>query len=204
MKIKEMKLAKPFAAVMMLFLSLSFASCDDNEPNDGKLTSKVMYGEYTGLMTSQATALDETESTGVEITASVDNDIVCFNSFPIRDIVFSILGDEQATDAIIEAVGDVKYEIGYSPTIIESSKSINMLLDPKPLVLNVTLSPETDPLIVTVEVSATNEASFTSLDSKMKFAITIDKVWLGEGDNQTELAGFEPLTLNFDMTQEKK
>lgn len=204
MKIKTISLAKNFAAVMMMFVGLTFASCDDNNEPDDKFTGETMYGDYTGIMTSQASTLEEGETAGVEITASVDNDTVTFSSFPIHDIVMSIVGDEDATNAIIEAVGDVKYEIGYKPTVVASSKSINMQLDPEPLVLNVVLSPESAPLTVTVEVSAGKDAAYTSLDSKMKFSITVDKVWLGNGDDKTELPGFEPLTLSFDMTQSKK
>lgn len=204
MKTESINLAKSFAAAMMMIMGLTFASCDNSDEPGDKLTKEAMYGNYTGIMTTQAATLEEGESAGVEITASVDNDIVTFTNFPIRDIVMTIVGDEEATNAIIEAVGDVNYEIGYKPAVVAASQSINITLDPKPLVLEVALEADAEPLTVTVDVKAGNDAVYTASDSKMKFSITVDKVWLGSGDDKTELPGFEPLSLTFDMARSKK
>ncbi|MGM9802641.1 MAG: DUF4840 domain-containing protein [Muribaculaceae bacterium] len=207
MEIKKMKKAQMFAAALMMCFTLSLASCDDNnEPKGEILTAETMYGAYTGTFTAQTAVTQLNDEAGTTLNAEVANDTIYFSNFPINDIVMTIMGDEAATDAIVEAVGNVSYKLGYTPTVVASTQSIAMNIAPEPLVLNISIPADDEQvqtLTVTVEVSASSNATYTATDGKMQFAISVDKVLLGTGDQQTELPNYSPLNLSFDMSQSK-
>ena len=59
----------------------------------------------------------------------VDNDTVYFDSFPIKDIVLDIVGDEETANKMAEALGDGT-KIGYEPELnTEKDEGILFVLD---------------------------------------------------------------------------
>lgn len=213
------KVFKPMRLFISMFLlgsSFSFVACSNDDDNTPELpyevTTKVMFGDYTGKMTaysivpSEGTGEGEETPAGVDVLAKVNNDTVYFDQFPIKDIVLNIVKDEALADKIVEAVGDVKYKVGYKPTLTEAKDSITFVLDPKPLQLAIAIpsdveGEEAQPLLIEVKVAAGEKAGYAVENVNMKFNFAATEVLLGEGEEQTSLPGFPSTTFNFDMTQ---
>lgn len=208
-----------FVSMFLLGCSFSFVACSDDE-NTPKLpdeiTTKTMFGDYTGKMIADNIAPSEGEDTGegeetptgVDVSAKVNNDTVYFEQFPIKDIVLTIVKDETLADKIVEAVGDVSYKVGYKPTLTTDKDSINFVLDPKPLKLSVAIPSDTEgeepqTLLIEVKVEAGQVAGYAVESKNMKFQFAATEVLLGEGEEQAPLPDFNSTTFNFDMNQAK-
>ena len=117
--------------------TINSLSSDLNALTLQELFTDAVYGEYTGTMTAYALTTqaegEEETPTGVEVEATVADDTICVNSFPIRDIVLSVVGDSALADQIVEAVGNVDYKLGYKPTLSAEQDSISLALAPQPL-----------------------------------------------------------------------
>lgn len=218
---KEFKLNRLFVFMLVLGCSFSFVACsDDDDPiweRPDAVTPQIMFGDYTGKMqalTVVPTGRENVEGneetpTGTDILAKVDNDTVYFENFPIKDIVLSIINDEESANKIIEAVGNVKYKIGYSSALTTASDSVKFVLDPKPLKIAISLptaaeSEETQTLNIEVKVSPAEGGSYELKTTKLKFKFNAEKVLLGEGEEQIEFPGFIPTTFDFAMEKTKK
>lgn len=162
---KEMKFNRLFVSLMLAGCTLGFVACsDDDSPNPTEPKVEDVYGDYTGTM--QAALLDQStfsegegeEPAGVDVAAQVKNDTVYFDEFPVRDLVVSIVGEEQA-DALLEAIGKVSYKVGYEATMTAAKDSVYMAFDPKPLEISVPMG-ENNALAVKVEVAAANKGSY--------------------------------------------
>lgn len=204
-----------FALMLIAASSLCLTSCsddDDDIKDPNAVTTATMFGDYKGKMTSWniATVADEDneEAAGTDITATIANDTIHLVKFPIKDIVMAIVNDETMANLIVEAVGDVNYNIGYKPALTAAKDSIMMSMDPKPLKLTVAMpatneGEEAQELVVEVEVKAGEKAGYAVEDGNVKFYFAATKVMLGEGENQQELNGFKPTTFHFDMNQNR-
>lgn len=206
--------AKVFASLLLMGSMFCFTSCsddDDNVPNPDEVTTDVMFGEYSGKMVaaSIATQDDEGEETpsGTDITATLNNDTIRFEDFPIRDIVLAIVQDETTADQIVEAVGQVGYAIDYKPTLAAEKDTVTYVLDPKPLTLAVQMPSDTEEeaqtLQIEVKVEAGEEAVYDVESGHTTFNFSATEVLLGEGEEQTPLEGFDGINLQFDMNQNK-
>lgn len=218
-KLKKMKkFFKPmqlFALMLVAGCSFCFTSCsdDDDTKDPNEINTSVMFGDYNGKMTSYNIAAheadDENEGTepGTDVLATIENNTVRFEKFPIKDIVLSIVKDENLADQIVEAVGDVNYDMEYIPTLTAEKDSIMMKLNPKPLKLTVQMPAENEgeeaqSLVVEVQIAAgEKEAGYAVETGNLKFYIDATKVMLGEGENQQEFTGFVPTSFHFDMNQ---
>lgn len=216
---KVFKPMRLFISMLVIGCSFSFVACsnddDENTPQlPDEVTTETMFGNYTGKMvgyniapsTGEDTGEGEEIPTGVDISAKVNNDTIYFEQFPIKDIVLAIVKDEALTDKIVEAVGDVSYKVGYESTLTEAKDSINLVLDPKPLKLSVTIPADTEGeeaqvLLIEVKVEAGEEAGYAVENANMKFYFAATEVLLGEGEGQTSLPGFTSTTFNFDMNK---
>lgn len=206
-----------FLSLLLVSGSFCFTACDNDDDNvppmPDNVSTATMYGAYSGLMNVASINPHEGEDggegkpSGVEIAAKVKNDTICFEDFPIKDIVLSIIPDEEMADKIVAAVGKVSYKIGYEPTLTANRDSIEFTLDPEPLKLAVTLPSETEeeakPLIIEVKVEAEKDGGYSVENANMNFSFVAAKVLLGEGENQQELPDFKPITCNFNMDQHK-
>ena len=206
------RLNKLFASALVMGCTLSFASCDNDDTAAPPtiVSTQSMYGDYTGVMTSLTIVPYEEESTdtpeGTAITATVDNDTIYLTDFPIKDIVLSIVGDETTADQIVEAVGQVDYKIGYTPTLSAAKDSILFTLDPKPLKLSVNIpgteEGESLPTAIEVKVQAAEGANYEGKTTALKFGFQASEVLIGE--DQTPLEGFTPTTFDFTTVKSRK
>lgn len=220
------KMKKSFQTIRVLALmafvgcALGFTACsdddDNNTPSPGEVTAEVIQGNYSGKMkTLYLSAQDlntgndgEESAQGVDITATIDKDSICFADFPIKDIVLSIVQDETMADQIVKAVGQVSYKVGYEGTLNAAKDSVYFDTTTKPLKLAVqipsaTNSEETQTLVVEVSVDPVAGGAYSVEDSEVKFSLNVTEIKLGEGDQQVALPNFNGMTLNFDMTQDK-
>ncbi|MCI6119520.1 MAG: DUF4840 domain-containing protein [Prevotella sp.] len=210
---KKIQTARVFAMLLFLGCTISLASCSDDDDDvtvPTEITTQTMYGDYKGRMTTVTTVTAEGEETpaGVEVTAKVDNDTVTVEKFPVKDIVMSIINDEEAAGSIVEALGDINYKIGYKPALTSANDSILMVLDPEPLMLNLTIPAQSESdvdqtLVIEVKVDAGENAAYSVADKKLKFSITARKVLIGEGEEKVELPGFTPAMFSFDLKKTK-
>ena len=210
--------AKVFASLLLMGSMFCFTSCsddDDNVPNPDEVTTDVMFGEYSGKMVAASIATQDDEGTGegeetpagTDITATLDNDTIHFEDFPIKDIVLAVVQDETMADQIVEAVGQVSYSIGYKPTLASEKDTVTYVLDPKPLTLAVQMPSDTEEeaqtLQIEVKVEAGEEAVYDVESGHTTFNFSATEVLLGEGEEQTPLEGFDGINLQFDMNQSK-
>ncbi|MGM9709780.1 MAG: DUF4840 domain-containing protein [Prevotella sp.] len=206
--------AKMFVTLMVLGCTMGFTSCSDDDDDDKtpptEITASIMYGDYEGKMTTVAAEGQDGEEApaSVDVKATIDNDSVFFDSFPVKDIIVSVVGDETAAEAIMQAVGNVSYKIGYTPTIMPNKDIINIALDAEPLKLEVVMPSEEEgaepaKLVVEVEVEASETGAYKVEDGNLTFAITAKKVFLGEGEGKMELPGFTPTQFNLNLNQYK-
>ena len=148
---------------------LTACSDDDETPTPpDEITTETMFGNYSGKMSSWNIVPNEGEDNGedapagIDISATVKNDTIHLEKFPIKDIVLSIVKDETLADKIVEAVGDVNYKVGYEPTLTTAKDSIELKLNPEPLKLSVTIPTATEgeeaqPLLIEVKVEPGEE-----------------------------------------------
>ncbi|HJD10359.1 MAG TPA: DUF4840 domain-containing protein [Candidatus Phocaeicola caecigallinarum] len=211
---KTIKPVRFFMSLLMLGCALGFTACSDDDENNPQVpeavTAEDVYGDYTGKMTANAIATQEEggeTSEGTEVKAVVADDTICISSFPIRDIVASIVDDESKVDQIVEAVGDVEYKIGYEPTLAAAQDSISLALAPESLKLSVTLpstsEEEAAPIAIEVKVEADTNGSYAVENGKLIFRFAATEVLLGEGEGQIPLPNFTATTFDFDMDQSR-
>ena len=215
---KSFQTIRVLALMAFVGCALGFTACsdddDNNTPPPGEVTAEVIQGNYSGKMKTLYlstqdlnTGNDGEESAqGVDISATIDKDSICFTDFPIKDIVLSIVEDETTADQIVEAVGQVSYKVGYKGTLNAAKDSVYFDTTTKPLKLAVQIpsvanSEETQALVVEVSVNPVAGGAYSVEDSEVKFSLNVTEVKLGEGENQTPLEGFNGMTLNFDMTK---
>lgn len=214
------KVFKPmqlFALMLVAGCSFCFTACsdDDDIKDPNKIKTSVMFGDYKGKMTSWNIAAHEGEGEndesepGIDVSATIVNNTVHFEKFPIKDIVLSIVKDENLANQIVEAVGDVNYDVEYVPALTAAKDSIMMNLNPKPLKLTVTMPAENEgeeaqSLVVEVQVAAgEKKAGYAIENGNLKFYIDATKVMLGEGEDRQEFTGFVPTSFHFDMNQNR-
>ncbi len=209
---------KVFASMLFMGCALSFVACSDDDGDspqlpDAEVTTDAMFGNYTGTMTvyrvNPLAEGDEeaTEDTlGVDVSATINNDTIYLEDFPIRDIVLSIVKNDTLADQIVEAVGDVDYQIGYEPKLTANKDSITFTLNPEPLKLSVSLpsateEAETQPMQVEVKMEAGNAAAYAVETGNVQFDFSATEILLGEGEEQTALPDFGAMSFKFDMNQ---
>ena len=210
---------KPKSKMKKLIGTAKVSSCNDDDdnvpPTSDEVTTDVMFGEYSGKMVAASIATQDGENTGdgeetpasTDITATLDNDTIHFEDFPIRDIVLAIMQDETTTDQIVEAVGQVSYSIGYKPTLAAEKDTVTFVLAPTPLTLAVQLpsdrEEEAQTLQIEVKVEAGAEGTYDVESEHIVFNFSATEVLLDEGEEQTPLEGFDGINLQFDMNQSK-
>lgn len=211
---------KLFVSAVILGCSLGFASCNDDDeiPFVPPITPQVMYGGFDGTVIAIPAASPEAENgnqdetpVGTEISAKVNNDTVYFDKFPIKDIVFSIVEDEEKANQILEAIEDVKYKVGYKAQLNAAKDSVCFTLDPKSLNLEFAI-PESAPkegedvipYKVEVKISAVEEFvnSYELSSTNLKFKFRADEVTLAKGEELMPVE-FAPIVFDFDMKKAK-
>lgn len=84
-----------------------------------------------------------------------------FDKLPVTELITSIVGDKDKAEAIVKAIGDVKYKVGYKPALNTEKDSIYLAFDPKPLTLQLPAAVEgQEGQTVTVTISSPDKGSF--------------------------------------------
>lgn len=194
--------------IIAIGLAIGFTSCgnDDDDTQAPKFSVKDVEGSYTGKVLT-LTPQPQNRSTGepelgVDINAVVKDNNLFFNKFPVADLIQSILGDEAAAP-IIEAIGDVEYQVPFVATLNESKNDIITLsLTPKPLVINfelpaVTEGEEPTPFKIEVKITTDKQGTFTYASQKLELALLAEEVIV----NDIPFEGFLPTTFQFNLNK---
>lgn len=204
-----------FASMLVMGGAFVLTSCNSDDDNNGGkiLTTDVMYGKYEGTMSindstaaEKADATDGEDSTGaIRVSAAMNNDTVYFDDFPAGEIIRSVIKDEETAGKIAEAIGQTSYRIGYVPLMAASKDSINLTLNPEPLVLDIsipsTTEEEAQTLHVTVQIDAADNAAYSIGDKNAHFGISATGVSIDNGGEQIPVTNFKEINLAFDMDQ---
>lgn len=199
---RDFKFNRLWMACMIAGTALTFTACsDDDEPTPDEPKTEDVYGNYTGTMTFKAEeevaneANESGETEGIAVSATVKNDTVYFEDFPVRDLVASIVGEESA-DALVEAIGTVNYKVGYKASMTTAKDSVYMEVSPKPLELSIPVDEE-NTMAVSVEVSAADKANYEFETQNLNLKLKAEKVWV----NEQEFPIFPVTDLTFEMTK---
>ena len=199
---RDFKFNRLWMACMIAGTALTFTACsDDDEPTPDEPKTEDVYGNYTGTMTFKAEeevaneANESGETEGIAVSATVKNDTVYFEDFPVRDLVASIVGEESA-DALVEAIGTVNYKVGYKASMTTAKDSVYMEVSPKPLELSIPVDEE-NTMAVSVEVSAADKANYEFETQNLNLKLKAEKVWV----NEQEFPTFPVTDLTFEMTK---
>ena len=201
---RDFKFCRLWMACMIAGTALTFTACsDDDEPTPDEPTTQDVYGNYAGTMTFKAEEVaaneagESGETEGIAVSATLKNDTVYFEDFPVRDLVASIVGDESA-DAIIEAIGTVNYKVGYKSSMTTAKDSVYMEMTPEPLELSIPVDEE-NTMAVSVEVSASDKANYEFETQNLNLTLKAEKVLV----NEQEFPTFPVTDLTFEMQKDK-
>ena len=196
------------AAALLVVGTVGFASCDDDNGGGGTLPSASdMYGNYVGTVrTVEVTHNEKTESSeggtseGAEVSVKVDRDTIYFDAFPVKDIIVSLYGEEEAP-AIIEMLGDIKYSVGYTPALV------SFRMAPEPLKATVSVpseSPDAEPAVLNIEsqISAEDVGDYELETSNLKFTLTVMQISVKDEEGaDVSIPNFEPMSMEFSMAK---
>lgn len=187
---RDFKYCRLWMACLMMGTTLTFTACsDDDEPTPTEPKVEDVYGDYTGELTFDpsvnptAGEEGEEEINGIAVDATVRNDTVYFNDFPVRDLVASIVGEESA-DQIVEAIGTVSYKVGYKASMATAKDSVYMEMSPKPLELTIPVDEE-NTTTVSVEISAAQKGSYEFETKNLNMELKAEKVLVNEEEFPT-------------------
>lgn len=203
-----------YASMLVIGSTFSLTSCSSDDDKGGDIiTTDVMYGKYEGTMNILEPAAegraDDSDNGGgtaeINVSATINNDTVYFDDFPAKEIIHSVIKDEETADKISEAIGQTSYRIGYVPLMAASKDSINLTLNPEPLVLDIsipsTTEEEAQTLHVTVQIDAADNAVYSIGDKNAHFGIAATGVSIDNGGEQIPVTNFKEINLAFDMDQ---
>ena len=117
------------AAALLVVGTVGFASCDDDNGGgrNASFCQRYVREFYVGTVrTAEVTHNEKTESSeggtseGAEVSVKVDRDTIYFDAFPVKDIIVSLYGEEEAPERLSETLGDIKYSVGYTPALSEA------------------------------------------------------------------------------------
>lgn len=179
-------------AMASMVILPSCSDDDDNTPTPND--PKQIAGEYKGLMLFGPEGAEVPDTVKIEKSV-VTTDTIAFDKFPVDAIITSILG-EAGAGPIIEAVGEVKYKIGYTVEANASTDStLAMKLDPKPLQIIFPMS-ETKNDTVVVGIKAVKSV-YGIKGKSLAFEIKADEFSLNGQDLSSLIK--EPINLSFDL-----
>ena len=193
------------AAALLVVGTVGFASCDDDNGGGGTLPSASdMYGNYVGNEKTESSEGGTSE--GAEVSVKVDRDTIYFDAFPVKDIIVSLYGEEEAP-AIIEMLGDIKYSVGYTPALSEAQDSVSFRMAPEPLKATVSVpseSPDAEPAVLNIEsqISAEDVGDYELETSNLKFTLTVMQISVKDEEGaDVSIPNFEPMSMEFSMAK---
>lgn len=170
---------KSFILLTLLVGTLAFTSCKKENPTpeppkQPELTD--VCGKYAGYMAVVAVNPLSSAPAGDPFQAEINDDSLRFAKFPVENLIKSIVGEEGA-GAIIEALGDVAYNVGYAPAFNAAKDSILLTFTPKPLELVIPdmLGEGVDGLI-NVEIAALDKGGYSLKEKKAGYTLVAQSV----------------------------
>ena len=145
-------------------------------------------------------------SEGAEVSVKVDRDTIYFDAFPVKDIIVSLYGEEEAP-AIVEMLGDIKYSVGYTPALSEAQDSVSFRMAPEPLKATVSVpseSPDAEPAVLNIEsrISAEDVGDYEFETSNLKFTLTVMQISVQDEEGaDVSIPNFEPMSMEFSMAK---
>ena len=195
---------------MALSMVTSFTACSSDDDSDIPVYSlKDVDGNYSGTMLTestpvspQANAEEGEEPAGAEVTAEVKDNQIMIKKLPVDDLIKSIVGEENA-GVIIENIGDINYNIPYTPTFDENKANILLQLKPEPLEIKLTIPTQVqeegqDPeMLIKVTIEAEKNGVYVYEGKKLAFVIKATGVKVGD----VNFPNFPVTTFTFSMVK---
>lgn len=186
-----------FAAALTTIISFASCSDDDDDPKAPAVTD--VYGSYKGKVTTlpatENRASEDEAPTGIDITATVNNDTIHFENFPVEAIVAAIEGEDAATE-IVKSIEKVNLKVGYKGELNQAQDSVKMVLDPKPLEFTYKVAGKE--MEVEVIISAPKDKKSAYSDKTLKFSLELSKVTV----NNDPIDSYQSLYYNFDFKKQ--
>lgn len=196
-----LNLKKSIFFVAALTTALSFTSCsDDDDPKMPSVTD--VYGTYKGevdVVDALVGRADEGDASEPKVTATVNNDTIYFENFPVDAILATIESEEDAVE-IAKTLDKVSFKVGYKGELNQSQDSIGLTLDPKPLKFTYKKTVNEVEVEKNVEVTVNvpeNENSAYS-DKVLKFDLEISDIML----NGVSPDSYIPIFYSFDLNKQ--
>lgn len=203
--------------VVAVSMITSFTACSNDDDGDDipVYSLKDVEGTYSGLMMSElAPVVNPQENTkedteekpqGIEVKAEVKENQIVIDKLPVDALIKSIITDENEAETIIQAIGDVKCNIPYTPTFDKNKNNILLELKPEPVIIKFTPTTpdpqaeeeETNEIIIKVTIEADQNGNFAYEGGKLNFAIKATKVEVGD----LNFEDFPVTIFSFDMTK---
>ena len=197
---------------MTLSMVTSFTACSSDDDSDIPVYSlKDVDGNYSGTMLTestpvspQANAEEGEEPAGAEVTAEVKDNQIMIKKLPVDDLIKSIIDNDEVAEGIIANLGEINYNISYTPTFDENKNNILLQLKPEPLKIEF-IAPvqaqeegeEPAKILITVTIQAEKNGAYTYEGKKLAFIIKATEVKIGE-DNYLD---FPITTFTFSMVK---
>ena len=199
-----------FAMALSLVTTFTACSSDDDDSNIPVYSLKDVDGNYSGTMLTEPSVatLESTgeEPAGVAVTAEVKDNQIMIKKLPLDDLIKSIVNDDEIAAGIIEKLGDINYNIPYTPTFDESKANILLQLKPEPLELKLVNEPAptqveegeepSNEIIIKVTIEADKNGTYVYEGKKLAFIIKATKVDVAGTDFP-----FTATTFTFDMAK---
>lgn len=182
--------------------AILFTSCSDDD-DDRTLAVTDVYGSYKGEI-SVSSALDritlnKAGSASTEVAATVKDDTIYFENFPVEDIIIAIEGAEKASP-ILESIGKVIFKVGYDSELNQAQDSVGLKLNPKPMEFVYKTGTEGAEIEKNVKVTVSipeNEKSAYS-DRVLKFNLIASEILL----NDAIIKDFNSLYYYFNLNKQ--
>ena len=212
-KMKKVCCFNRFVLLAMTLIVSSFTACssDDDDSNIPVYSLKDVDGTYSGTMLTESepvnspeNAKEEEKPAGAEVTAEVKDNQIMIKKLPVDDLIKSIIDNDEVAEGIIANLGEINYNISYTPTFDENKNNILLQLKPEPLKIEF-IAPvqaqeegeEPAKILITVTIQAEKNGAYTYEGKKLAFIIKATEVKIGE-DNYLD---FPITTFTFSMVK---
>ena len=200
-----------FAMALSIVSSFTACSSDDDDSNIPVYSLKDVDGTYSGTMLTESEPVNSPENAkegekpaGAEVTAEVKDNQIMIKKLPVDDLIKSIIDNDEVAEGIIANLGEINYNISYTPTFDENKNNILLQLKPEPLKIEF-IAPmqaqeegeEPAKILITVTIQAEKNGAYTYEGKKLAFIIKATEVKIGE-DNYRD---FPITTFTFSMVK---
>lgn len=200
-----------FAMALSIVSSFTACSSDDDDSNIPVYSLKDVDGTYSGTMLTESEPVNSPENAkegekpaGAEVTAEVKYNQIMIKKLPVDDLIKSIIDNDEVAEGIIANLGEINYNISYTPTFDENKNNILLQLKPEPLKIEF-IAPvqaqeegeEPAKILITVTIQAEKNGAYTYEGKKLAFIIKATEVKIGE-DNYLD---FPITTFTFSMVK---